>query len=131
MLFQSHIAIDQFTLKHSKGKESEILHHHFKKSASELGQKIVSYYPFKKDDEGSYKGELPALALNRDHPFVDRYINELVVIDRATFAKVLHLLLKPTPNISEAIKLMTHERIPLGADSTGTNHDSINNQPNL
>ena len=91
MLLKHCFNIDQIQLKHSmdrEGLQQAIL----KDQAIQLGLGINKHFPFIKNEELSYSGTLPEVAMNREHQFVDRYDLELCVLTMDERRQLLSLL---------------------------------------
>lgn len=117
MLIKTEFKIDQFTLKHAKDP-AKSLESNFAYQAQKMGMEIMKVFPFVKIKDESYHGELPELALNRDHPYVDQYRSELCIYRRETIEKIMDELLKTIPDIRIIKNLLTDEHLSLGSDTT-------------
>lgn len=91
MLVKYSFNIDQIVLKHTPDKEG-LVAHHLKKHAAEFGIELTKQFPFVKNEELSFAGELPEISMNKDHQFVDRYDLELTVLTPHERNQLLHLL---------------------------------------
>src|SRR5687768_12901842 len=90
MIFISEFKVDLFQLKHTKDPEG-LLNAIKQQHAAELGRKLIEQLPYMR--VSGYEGELPAMSLNKDHEFTDRYETRFVVLTEETCAEAIRLLL--------------------------------------
>lgn len=121
MIIKHTFKVDQFTLRETKNREV-LLQKIFTNQAMSLGITVAKNFPFKKNWEKSYQGELPSLSLNKDHEYFDLYETEMCVIPKETLDKVLNEALNTIPDGSKIIKLLADEHIPLVASDNNTSH---------
>lgn len=87
-LFISEFQIDRVDLQHCR-KPEELIDLHIAKAAGEFGRKIVETFPYINDP---YQGEIPKIAVTRDHQYKDRYKLELFVMTREQRDRLVDLI---------------------------------------
>lgn len=91
MLVKHSFNIDQIVLKNTPDKEG-LVASHLLMNARAFGVELTKSFPFTKNEELSFVGELPEVSMNKDHQFVDRYDLELTVLTPDERNQLLHLL---------------------------------------
>lgn len=89
MIIKSEFKADLFELKHCAAPEV-LLNELKDRAAIDMGRELIKQFPYQKDEENSFKGQLPAMSLNRDHEFVDKYKSEFVVLTMEEYAELLN-----------------------------------------
>lgn len=95
---------DLFTLKHARDPEGylQALKDQY---AREFGMKIIEKFPFEKIEGSYFKGELPAMSLNRDHEYIDLYESRLIVLSEKELSEILSVFSeKLTPSDMRILK---------------------------
>lgn len=87
MLIKSEFKVDLFHMKHTKDPDG-LLQAIKDANAAGLGRKIIEAFPYKKDEERSFSGELPEMSLNRDHEFVDVYESRFYVLTEEEWKEI-------------------------------------------
>lgn len=108
MLIKAQFKIDLIQLKHTPDKEG-LLNLHKEQAARELGAEIVKHFPFVKNEEGSYKGDVPEISMNRDHEFTDLYESRFFVMTEDNYYKLRSALIKLSevdPRLSLPLQLL-------------------------
>lgn len=118
MLIKTEFKVDQFVLKNAPDPKKR-LESNFAYQAQKMGMEIMKVFPFQKMEDESYHGELPELALNRDHPYVDQYRSELCIYRKETMELVMNELCKTIPDVRTIKQLLTDEHLSL--DSSAIN----------
>lgn len=97
MIIKSEFKADLFQLKHTAAPEV-LLNELKDRAAIELGRELIRRFPYLKDEENSYKGEVPAISLNKDHEFVDRYSTRFIVLNEEQWTKLESIIGKEKLN---------------------------------
>lgn len=87
MTFTTQFKVDLVDMKNAKFPE-EVLDSIKDRRAEDLGVAIVKQFPFLKDEERSWNGELPESVLNREHQYVDVYEQRLVILTEAEATEI-------------------------------------------
>lgn len=103
MLVKAEFNIDLVQLKHTSDKDG-MLRSYRHQSAKELGFKLAELFPFEKDEDASFKGEVPEVAFTKDHQFVDKYRLNLCVFKDKELDAVIEML--RIGLISKAIEIL-------------------------
>lgn len=90
MLITSQFKVDLFQLKHTNDPAS-LLEAHKRQAAIELGIEMAKQFPFVKNEELSFKGELPAMSMNRLHEYNYLYESRFVLISKSDFDRIYAL----------------------------------------
>lgn len=119
MLIQAAFEIDQFTIRENKNPD-RLIEAYTQDHACKLGKRIETLYPFKKNYKKSYSGNLPHMALSKEHEFKDVYETEFVIITKDEHAYIMQQLENKKPDIKSIIKILSNEYLPL--DSNLSDH---------
>ena len=68
----STLKVDKIDLKNNNDSEKS-LQRYKDEAAMKLGLEIIKKFPYVKNLEQSYDGDLPEMSLNRDHKYIDVY----------------------------------------------------------
>jgi hypothetical protein len=109
MLVKQEYKVDLISLKNARDQEGLLKAIH-EKHAMEFGMFIADKFPVVKNEENSFKGDIPEMCLNREHQFTDHYERQLIILteQEATFLKQqIRRSNLPLEIIPELLKLLS------------------------
>jgi len=88
MIVKSQFKIDRFQLKYS-ALPGRLLDQTAAATARTMGEDLIKAFPYVKNEEASFHGELPEMSLNKDHQYFDLYESEFVVLTMEEYKNLL------------------------------------------
>jgi len=104
MLVKQEFIVDLVDLKHCPEPES-LIKHTMAHAAARLGRELVEHFPYKKDEERSFKGTLPEYVLNREHQYVDHYVQRLVVLTEEQAKEIMSAVRRSNLSHEQIIRI--------------------------
>jgi hypothetical protein len=107
MLVKSEFTVDRFELREARDPEGLLAAHHAQ-AAVRLGKHLAERFPHLKDEERSFRGELPHMSANPQHEFKDVYSVSLRVLTEEQFNQIKGVvrLLKEHSHFASAEQLL-------------------------
>ncbi len=108
MLLIEQFKVDLIQMKHTADPD-KLLESHKKTAAIEMGNKLAESFPFKKNDELSFKGHVPEVSMNREHEFTDLYESRIYIMSEEDYKQLyssIRAAVAYNPNLSHLLTLL-------------------------
>ena len=87
MIIKSEFKVDLFQMKHTSDS-SALLAAITEANSAMFGRRITLQFPYIKDEEQSFSGELPEMSANKDHQYFDLYTRELIIFSKQEWTDI-------------------------------------------